>query len=312
MSDPTKKWTGWSDNEFVHPNSPRGGGGPGGFREACALDGSKNEWHPQAPVSRHCGPTHDQKQQRLLAAAAPGDQNSGLASGNPATLRDAVLSFAADHLGKPAIGKECTGLPEAALTAVGAKIARDFAWITGKKDQDYVWGKSNKDSFQPGQILQFRDHKFTKTTKVEFEITLPDGRPATFFTQDQDRKTRAPQHTAIMASDEGDGAIYVYEQHVTIAAQGDQQGNVQKNIVYTETRPPRTDTQTNVIDFSDQNSKDQFMETHGLNERQHERTYRELTALLKTHHVKKATVKVRTTTTITVSGFIWAYEPERK
>jgi hypothetical protein len=115
-----------------------------------------------------------------------------------------------------------------------------------------------------------------------------------------------------MASDEGNGAIYVYEQHVTIAAQGDQKGNVQRNIVYTETRPPQIDTQTNVIDFSDQNSKDQFMKTHGLNERQHERTYRELTALLKAHHVKKATVKETTTTTITVSGFIWAYEPEPK
>jgi hypothetical protein len=71
-SDPL--WSGWRD-DVAHPQSPRGGGGPGRFRAPDTLNGASDPaWsspHPASPVGRYHVPGFGDGDQRLAQRRRP-------------------------------------------------------------------------------------------------------------------------------------------------------------------------------------------------------------------------------------------------
>jgi len=97
-----------------------------------------------------------------------------------------VVSFAVSKMGERVGDGECTTLVEQALTQAGKMTTTDFG-IVGP-DTDYVWGTSvTLDASKPGDIIQFRNHVMTVTTKW-----AKGGQ--------QEVSHRRPHHTAIITS----------------------------------------------------------------------------------------------------------------
>ncbi len=125
-------------------------------------------------------------------------------------LNQKVLNFANSKIGKQVGTGECWDLAEEAVTKNNGKSSTALTGVEDKKafeKANYVWGTpvSIKDS-QPGDIIQFKDHKF----KVDF----PDG--------SSEWQTRG-HHTAIVKSRNEDGTLTVIESHVTV--RGKMNGN---------------------------------------------------------------------------------------
>jgi hypothetical protein len=133
--------------------------------------------------------------------------------GQPTAINDKVVEFCNDHLGEKVGEGECSNLAEAALQHAGAK-----PWTTFKESPgagDYVWGKfvyalameagSPKEtkipemSMQPGDVIQFRDARFTGKNLRGFK----------------EYEVNSPHHTAVILDvKKAAGVITVFEQNI--------------------------------------------------------------------------------------------------
>src|SRR5262249_21646351 len=148
--------------------------------------------------------------------------------------------------GKPVGHGECWDLGELALKAAGAQTSTDLT-PNFRADSDFVWGTPVKDlkDVEPGDILQFRDHVVTVTTKTEYKSESGawwmTETKTTYRRQGQTRPdgTR-PGHTAIVNGKvDEQGRVQILEQHVGKKEQ------VYSNTLYTR------NTQTVVNDTLD-------------------------------------------------------------
>jgi RHS repeat-associated protein len=201
------------------------------------------------------------------------------------SLNQTVAEYAQRNIGKKAVGKgECWDLGEEALKSAGAQTSKDLTPNFGA-DSDYVWGTPVKDlkNLEPGDILQFRDHvvTITKVTTIKYkdgstESDEADPRIVPHKRGGVARKDGTiPGHTAIVNGRvDANGAVQVVEQHVRGSHR------VETSLLNTADVPPVVATTTAMM-------RNPF-----------------------THKMEQATIT--TTTTITVTGSVWAYKPKAK
>jgi hypothetical protein len=230
MIDPWVNQTG----NVVHPNAPSGGGGPGYFKPATPLGLSGDTFsslpHPHSPAARHLAQNEIQrKHPKGKAAPHPkgkaASQPKAKAAPQPApkwkdddALNKKVKEEADGYVGKPIVGDgECYTLVDKLLPEAGAKSAPKFMpKIT--PDGDYIWGHQiDLKTVKPGDILQFRKQKMViRTITIKKKID-----PDTHKTLHTDKEGTIdefmrgfPNHTSVVSSIDGDGALTVVEQHV--------------------------------------------------------------------------------------------------
>jgi hypothetical protein len=140
-------------------------------------------------------------------------------------------------------------------------------------DADYRWGDPVQlADLQPGDVLQFRDYEVTITVVVTRHKTFRDG--STEDSEDESTETYGrPHHTAIVSSRLGGGRLRVLEQNAPPRGGTTPQRVVRSNEIHTA---GSTSTQSTVLQESD------------------------------------GVVQQETTTTITVTGTIWAYRPQAR
>ncbi len=140
-------------------------------------------------------------------------------------------------------------------------------------DADYVWGNAVQlVDVQPGDVLQFRDYSVTIEVTVTSTKTFHDG--STEETEETRSETYGrPHHTAIVSAKLSGGRLRVLEQNAPPRGSSTPQRVVRSNEIHTT---GSSSTQTSVRQESD------------------------------------GTVRVETTTTITVSGTIRAYRPQAR
>ena len=93
------------------------------------------------------------------------------------TIGQKVVIYASGKLGRTEGSGECYDLANAALAQANAKSAPDYGKIT--PDADYVWGDPVElAAVREGDILQFRNHKFTVKVTTRTRITPPVARRA--------------------------------------------------------------------------------------------------------------------------------------
>jgi hypothetical protein len=120
-------------------------------------------------------------------------------AGSSVPLGTQVVQFAQARRRRRVGDGECFTLADQALRTAGAKSASDFGTITA--DADYIWGTSVAvSSVQPGDIVQFRDYKYTRRNDKD------DG-------SWQENSQERPHHTAIVVSNDGNGLLTVIEQN---------------------------------------------------------------------------------------------------
>jgi hypothetical protein len=235
------------NGEVAHPDSSRGGAGPGVSRSRRPLgsdfSSDPNDLPPpQSPAARYL--THSDLTGKYLAAndakKVPPDAGTqpqaaaGADAGKPQTTDDdlgkTIADAAEDLIGKAALGKECFDLPDQLLRKAGGMTADDFDHVTGSTKQDYIWGKSPDGSYdiKPGDIAQFRDHVAVITTTTKTVDTFPDGSSET--TDDSRhpamrKQVRGPQHSAVVIGKNDDGTLELAEQHVQ------EQGKTSKHVL---------------------------------------------------------------------------------
>ncbi len=213
------------------------------------------------------------------------------------------------HPGKVDAKKEaqCWDLPEKALAEAGAKTSYDYQDITGKRDQDYIWGKEISIlGVIPGDIVQFRDHEIRIDYTISGKLTMPDGK-TTGFTRTESRIfKRGPQHSAIVSSYQGNGVMVIYEQHVNTP--GKRRETVQKNEIYIGPTESQKDasfrSKTREFDLAiqaDVNALYRMFSRKAIDE------YRK--------EYKKGKIKMQEeerTFEVSVTGIVRAYRPEAK
>jgi hypothetical protein len=218
--------------ELAHPDSPRGGSGPGGARSPRPL-GSDIRSDPVAPPSpfspagRYISPI--ELADRYFASNEAGSTAKAKQTGQPqnaitdADLAKKVGEAAADRVGQSALGETCFDLPDRLLKKFGGLSADDFETVTGSKDQDYKWGDSvdGTPDIKTGDIVQFRNHKVTitvTTTTTTTTRTVRDGHPVEETSSQTKTNTRfqnrGPQHSAVVTGKNDDGTIEIAEQHI--------------------------------------------------------------------------------------------------
>jgi len=139
------------------------------------------------------------------------------------------------------------------------------------EDTDYIWGSAVQlVDVQPGDILQFRNYEVTIEVMVTRTKTFRDG------STEESEETRTevygrPHHTAVVSSRLGGGRLRVLEQNA----------------------PPRGSTTPQRVVRSNE------LDTVGGSSTQSA-----------VRQEPDGVVREETTTTITVTGTIWAYRPQ--
>jgi hypothetical protein len=233
------------DGQVVHPNAPRGSGGPGRFTLAGPLGGDVDPHvtvpHPNSPAGRYLALNERQKkhlERKKSTGTAPAEKapkpvtdhlkrkkSTGTAPAKKApklvtdqSVQKSVAEGARKRVGKTHLGRrgECYDLPDLLLKHAHGKTASDFTPIPeafkGDKAQewydnaDYVWGDQvDLKSVQSGDILQFRNHKIRIDT-----LTTDEAGNSYQWTEDHSRA----HHTAVVSSNDGNGELTIIEQHV--------------------------------------------------------------------------------------------------
>lgn len=150
---------------------------------------------------------------------------------NQLSLGQKIDAFASGHLGQQVGNGGCYDLADKALAEAGAKSAPNFGIIT--RDANYVWGKEIKlQDAQSGDILQFRTHKIKiKTVKKNKKFYPKEGWQEEEKTSE--RTFKRGHHTAIVAQNEGNGVLSIFEQHVRPPGEKIVTKKVQRNLIYT-------------------------------------------------------------------------------
>jgi hypothetical protein len=192
--------------------------------------------------------------------------------GDGLTIGQKIVTWASGHTGKKIGRGECWDLADQALRSSGALSSADLGPMD--RDADYVWGDPVPDlkDVLPGDILQFRDH--VVTTTIVTEASWADG--ATWTQRSTQSAERGPQHTAIVATNQGNGVLAIYEQNA---------------------KPKGRVVQLNTL-----NTKDVVSSTRKFKKKL-ERPVAPRKGLLEMADIAQ-------TTTLEVSGKIWAYRPK--
>jgi hypothetical protein len=275
------------DGHVAHPNSPRGGGGPGAFREAGSiLRQSQDEFglpHPRSPRGRRVAIGYD------VAEPLPQGEGGKEEEKPPVYLDKEVLEKATDLVGKPTVrtttpkGKapECFDMLDRIYREIDAQHPDELTPPGSKPrenaDGDYVWGESiGLSAVQPGDVLQLRDHKIkivvdvSTHEKYENGTEIDDGDPAAGIDTHTHKRGH---HTAVVLEVLPNGKFMVAEQHVIDRATG-------KITTVVRTNDLHTTSQT----FTTVKEKAKSHPKHG-----------------------QGTLTITTKTTITVSGKIFPY-----
>ena len=116
------------------------------------------------------------------------------------------------------------------MEAAGANTSHDYQEVTGQPNQDYIWGKEvNVHEIQRGDILQFRHHEIRIIYDIMGKVTLPDGKTE-LLAGTYGRLLNRPWHSAVVSSNQGKGALVIFEQHVNTP--GKNPDTVQENRIY--------------------------------------------------------------------------------
>lgn len=120
-----------------------------------------------------------------------------------------IVTYAAGENGKTVGSGECWELANAALGKAGGQSSADLGPMGD--DADYVWGDpvANLKDVLPGDILQFRDYVIT--TRVTTEASWADGAE---WSETHENELSRPHHTAIVATNNGNGVLTIYEQNI--------------------------------------------------------------------------------------------------
>jgi len=217
-------------------------------------------------------------------------------------LRQAVLRYAQRNKHKKVGRGECWDLAHLALTeGAKAKSAADYGAVT--RTSDDRWGESiDVASAQPGDIVQFKDHKATLTTLTTTELRLPDGRIFTYRSEHERTLSRG-HHTAIVLLSLKHGRMTVLEQHVRRgSAKVDE--TVDEGLIYVENSSVPARKRTEQIHITPHwlhkigSSLDNQTDKRSLDS-----TFRPLMG-----HLLEA--EVETSESIAVSGTVTAYKPQ--
>jgi hypothetical protein len=127
--------------------------------------------------------------------------------GEPTGLNQKIFTWASGQIGKQVGAGECWDLANSALKKSGAQTSSDLG--PNGPDDDYVWGDviDAKDAL-PGDILQYRDWEMTTTTTTDVTFADEHG-----WFDSPTTTVGHPHHTAIVATNPGNGVLTVMEQN---------------------------------------------------------------------------------------------------
>jgi ABC-type taurine transport system substrate-binding protein len=182
-----------------------------------------------------------------------------------------ITTWALGQKGKQVGKGECWDLANEALQKAGALGSAALGPMDN--DADYVWGDAIPDlkDVAPGDVLQFRDYVVTR--EVVTESTWADGAE---WTDESERAVTRAHHTAIVAANQGNGILTIYEQNVEPLGR--------------------------VVQLNTLNTKDLVPVTKRLKKKMERRSA--------PRKGVPEMADVVETTTIEVSGKIWAYRPK--
>ena len=270
-----------ASGDVAHPDSPRGGGGPGYFGGANPSGtggGASDVADPYSPVGRNV--VVEEEEQKAIELEAKAGQPKVVKSQD---VLSADVKKGADALvGNSPIGTgECYDLADKVLKEAGAKSAPEFGTITA--DANYKWGVavSTLGDVKEGDVLQMRGHSYKIVTETKTVTTpaAPGGTPGEDVDTKEDGPWSRPHHTAVVVGVNSDGSFTIVEQNLIDYTTGNKYTTIQKSTLYwkagktVKTLPP---VQKNVT---------------GLG---------------------MCRIDTTITTTITVSGTIWPYRPKVK
>ncbi len=120
-----------------------------------------------------------------------------------------VVAWARQRLGQRVGDGECWTLCEQAIVNSNGVSSRTLTPNFGAQS-DYVWGDTAAlASLQAGDVLQFRNYRWTKTTRTDEAFS--DG--SSSFNTQTETQTR-PHHSAVVGSAASAGMVEVLEQNV--------------------------------------------------------------------------------------------------
>ncbi len=153
-----------------------------------------------------------------------------------AQLKNKVVIWVRSHIGQMVGDGECWTLAEEALKKNGGKTSNGLGPVS--KNADYVWGnKVAVTAISPGDILQFRNHKVTTITILEY--TFKDG--AT-WTETQTDIAERGHHTAVVTGTiNAIGFVKTLDQHVKPLGR-----KVQSKELYTRNVPAKITNTTQI------------------------------------------------------------------
>jgi hypothetical protein len=219
-------------------------------------------------------------------------------------LKKKVLQYVKARDKKQIGSGECFDLADEALRNSGAKTAADFGRVT--KDADYIWGTEIKNltRVQPGDVLQFRDHKATVTTSRSVKLAFPDGSWLEYETFNT-RTFKRGHHTAVAASSARDGKITVFEQHVMRGKKiVDKRAGL--GIVYMSSKDHEPKESTERIKIDQAWAK----ELGSIYRKAQDR--KRVDQIAKKYNGKSLQATVVTKTSTTVSGTLRAFQPQSR
>ena len=121
---------------------------------------------------------------------------------DPAAVAARILAWAVQALDQKTGDGECFALVDGTLRAAGARSAANFKPV--RPFDDYIWGtETTLADARPGDVIQFRNHKITKTVEDSKD------KSTTF-------EERAPNHSAIIEKVEGGGVFTIIEQNAPV------------------------------------------------------------------------------------------------
>ena len=136
------------------------------------------------------------------------------------SLNEAVAGSAERKLNQIVVAKEnkgmraatCWDLPQKILQESGAKTSSDYGDVTSMSE--YIWGTLvDLSEVKRGDILQFSGYEESSITKIKGRIVYPDKKTVPFNEEEVSTLSR-PHHSAIVASNNGNGRLVVFEQNV--------------------------------------------------------------------------------------------------
>ena len=180
-----------------------------------------------------------------VGIAQPQSGQSGATSAAPPpAFGQRVLDFARQHVSQRVGDGECFALADEALRNASAGSASDFGRVGAHTDYHWSSRRVSAADAQPGDIVQFRRYVITTVTRT----VNADG-SSREFTETETRG--APNHTAVVVSNDGHGNLTILEQNVDIGGTtGQAQKTVRQNRIATSAGSHQSGTTTVTVRIS--------------------------------------------------------------